>query len=277
MEFWKPLLERGLADDNWRWDWTTRGTLPDKPVRAKLIAKGTGVWAASGLASAAADHGVTVRMLVKDGAKLRKGDVVAEWSGSARAVLAVERPFINLAAYAGGIATQTRELVELVARAAKKVKTAPPRVTSTRKILPAYRELSLHAVIAGGGFPHRPDLASGVLIKENHIAAAGGIAKAIQGARAVAPHLYKIEIEVRDLSELDQAITAGAEVVMLDNFSPSQAKAALKRAAGRMMIEISGGITRDSIARYVLPGVHVISCGSLTHSVKAIDLSLLIT
>ncbi|MCM2276897.1 MAG: carboxylating nicotinate-nucleotide diphosphorylase [Oligoflexia bacterium] len=283
---WSELLSAGLQDDGWQWDWTAAGSVrpAGKPARARVIAKSPGVWAADGLIEALNRHPwaelggsrIVARGRVKDGAALRPGETVCEWRGPAQLVLAFERPFLNLASYAGGIATLTRQYVDAVRAACPR---QTPRVTSTRKTLPGYRDIAIRAVQAGGGFSHRISLSGGVLIKENHIAAAGGIARAIEGVRAIAPHSLRIEIEVRDGKELAQAIAAGAEVVMLDNFTPAQVAVALERVRKlprRPVLEVSGGLTLSNIAQYAQPGVDILSVGSLTHSAKAIDLSLLV-
>lgn len=283
---WKDLLSAGLQDDEWQWDWTTRGTLkdPQQKVHARIVAKSAGVWAANGLVEALNTHpsarigaqAIKAKSHVADGGALKKGMVVCEWEGPARAILAFERPFLNLASYAGGIATQTAKLVSVVRKASKK---HVPRVTSTRKTLPHYRDIAVYAVQAGGGFSHRISLAGGVLIKENHVAAAGGISRAIQGARAISPHGLRIEIEVRNADELAQALDARADVVMLDNFTPAQVRRAVKQisqAAVRPLVEISGGLNEKNIGDYAMEGVDVLSVGSLTHSVQSIDLSLLV-
>ncbi|MGZ3687625.1 MAG: carboxylating nicotinate-nucleotide diphosphorylase [Bdellovibrionota bacterium] len=277
MNSWKDLLQTGLEDDDWRWDWTTLGTLktPEQKITARVVAKADGVWAATPLFAVIEELGVSVKSSLKDGARLKHGAVVCEWSGPARLVLAYERPFLNLAQYACGIATQTRCLVDRVERACPK---RTPRVSSTRKVLPGYRELAIHGVLAGGGAAHRVSLSGGVLIKENHIAASGSIPAAIRGARAVAPHGLRVEIEVRSEKELAQALEGGADIVLLDNFTPAQVAKALARieeSSPRPMVEVSGGITEETIASYALEGVDVLSVGSLTHSVRALDLSML--
>lgn len=288
---WKNLLTQGLRDDGWEWDWTTLGTLR-APVRnggrarARIIAKAPGVWAGEGLVAAvsamSADLGgpISARALVSDRARVRPGQVVSEWSGAARTLLALERPFLNLASYVSGIATQTSVLVAAVARAAGERKLRHlPRVTSTRKTLPGYRDAAIHGVRSGGGYPHRVSLSGGVLIKENHIAAAGSVVRAITGAREVAPHGLNIQVEVTNLKELVQALEASADGVLLDNFKPAQVVAALAEIehSGRtVFVEISGGLTVENIGEYVLEGVHVLSSGGLTHSVRALDLSLLL-
>jgi nicotinate-nucleotide pyrophosphorylase (carboxylating) len=293
--FWKEPLKAGLKDDGWPWDWTALGALKKSKnhnVRAKIFAKSEGIWAADGLLQAleelSEELGVAIRVktLVKDGQKLKPGMLVMQWIGPAQGVLAFERPFLNLAAFVSGISTQTHQLVKEVDRAWRKLAlrangALPPRVSATRKTLPGYRDLAIHAVLIGGGYSHRVGLSSGVLIKENHITVAGGVRPAIQGAKEVAPHGLKIEIEVRNLKELTQAIAAGVDGVLLDNFTPAQVSTALKRIAedrnrASMVVEVSGGITERNIAQYVQEGIHVLSIGSLTHSVKAMDLSLMV-
>jgi nicotinate-nucleotide pyrophosphorylase (carboxylating) len=289
----KHLIKAGLQDDGWPWDWTTLGSVKDplKKVNAQLIAKAPGIWAGSALlhslnavaremAETSTGHFLAKPQL-KDGTSVKPGQRVAEWTGSASILLALERPFLNLAQYASGIATGTHELVSIVKKACPK---DTPRVTATRKTLPGYRDLAVYALQCGGGYAHRVSLSGGVLIKENHIAAAGSIAKAVAGAREVAPHGLKIEIEVQDLQELDQALAAHAEIVMLDNFSVEDAKHAVRvideiyapGSPGRPLIEISGGLTAANIGKYAIRGVDILSVGSLTHSIKALDLSLLV-
>lgn len=277
---WTNLLRKGLEEDGWPLDWTARGTLVKagaaKPVKAEIVVKSEGVWSADGLVAVANEFGVKIRGKYADGDWMKKKTVACTWEGPADLVLALERPFLNLAAYASGISTKTHDLVKRVKRACPK---QTPRVTSTRKILPAYRDVAILAVMAGGGVSHRVNLSGGVLIKENHIAAAGGIAAAIDGARRVAPHGLKIETEVRDLNELAQALAARADGVLLDNFTPAQIKQAVKlcqKETRDIVIEASGGLDETNIAKYAIPGVHVLSVGSLTHSVKITDLSLLV-
>jgi nicotinate-nucleotide pyrophosphorylase (carboxylating) len=291
----KTLILRGLEDDGYGLDWTTlgvekaRGAKSTKPAkkRARIVAKADGVFFGE-LAGRAAEKvseetgfPFAVRTLVRDGARVKAGTVVAEWKGSSTGILAIERPYLNVVSYLSGMATRTRTLVSIVEAEwkAKRHAGEPPRVTSTRKILPGYRDVAIAAVMAGGGVSHRVSLAGGVLIKENHIASAGGIRAAIRGARAVAPHLLKIEVEVRNLKELREALAENAEVVMLDNFKPkeiSEALAVVSAADRATLIECSGGISEETIAAYAVPGVHVLSVGGLTHSVKALDLSLLV-
>jgi nicotinate-nucleotide pyrophosphorylase (carboxylating) len=286
MALWKELLRTGLREDGWQWDWTTLGTLggarAGKLMKARVIAKSQGVWAAASLVPAlnavAAELGAATKIArssAEDGARFKPGQVMSEWSGPARLVLALERPFLNLAAYVSGIATQTDQLVQIVRKACPK---NTPRVTPTRKTLPAYRDLGNLGIHAGGGHSHRVTLSGGVLIKENHVVAAGGIARAIQGARAVAPHGLKIEVEVRSLKELSLALGARADAVLLDNFEPQLVRQALSlaaRAAIRPVVEVSGGLNEANIGSYAIEGVDLLSVGGLTHSVKSSDFSML--
>lgn len=289
---WKDLLLTGMKEDLWQWDWTTLSTLkhPDQTARAQVIAKSEGVWAANSLISSlnllSSELGdpVTAKSFVKDGDLVKPGDIVSEWSGSARSVLALERPFLNLAAYACGIATKTHDLVSKVEKAwektAKKSKqTVSPKVTCTRKTLPGYRDLAIYSVLVGGGWSHRLGLSNGVLLKENHIVVAGGIPHAVEKARKFSPHGMKIEIEVTSLAELDQAIQARADIIMFDNFVPEQVIRGIEivnRDAPQTVIEVSGGLNETNIESYVIEGVHILSTGSITHSVKSTDLSLLV-
>ncbi len=274
---WIELLRKGLAEDGHPWDWTTLGIVHGS-IQAHVLAKSDGVWAAETLTQSldSVFPGVQAQSLVKDGVRFKKGDVLVQLKGSTDSLLALERPFLNLAAYVSGIATATEQMVQVVKKACP---ARTPRVTLTRKTLPGYRDLAIHGVRCGGGHPHRVSLSGGVLIKENHIAAAGGIAKAVAAARGVAPHGLKVEIEVRNQSELEHALAASAEVIMLDNFSPNQVRDAVKFVSAhprRLLLEVSGGLSLNTIGEYAIAGVDVLSVGSLTHSVQCVDLSFLV-
>jgi len=288
----KPLLEQGLRDDGWPWDWSSL-PLPDKEVRAKIIAKAPGTWAGRVLCEAAnqlyaelsSNEPVWPGLIsgaLQDGARVESGQVCCELKGRASLIMALERPLLNLIGYASGVATKTRQFVD-AARDVAKNSDQTPRITATRKTLPGYRDLSVYGLMAGGGISHRVSLSGGIMLKENHIAAYGGIAKAVENVRRVSPHGLKVEVEVRDLGELEQALVAGAEVIMLDNFSGAQVKSAVELISAKSallkikpVIEVSGGVKLETIREYVLPGVDVISIGALTHSVSALDLSLLV-
>jgi nicotinate-nucleotide pyrophosphorylase (carboxylating) len=285
-----------LEEDQWHWDWTTRGSLADAGARnrirtARIVAKSSGVWAADGLDRAIVDLAalegfkLECRNALANGAPFMPGDILTRWQGPAHALLIFERVFLNLASWTSGIATRTRRSVDLLDQAWKALGSPPgvikPRLTATRKTLPGFRDLSVQAVMAGGGSSHRTSLAGGVLIKENHVAAAGGISAAVAGVRAVSPHGLLVEIEVRNHPELEEALAQKVECIMLDNFRPEEVRSALQfiERSGiprKPVIEVSGGITDESIASYVVPGVDIISSGGLTHSVNSSDFSMLI-
>ena len=279
---WKHWIELGLTEDAIAFDWTARSlastSKSSKKSKATLIAKANGIWAgddglkALELLSKEMGSRIEVKSFVQNGAKLSPKQKICEWSGTAEAIVMFERTLINLTAYTSGIATQAHELVEIVR--AKKMKKAP-RITPTRKTLPGYRDLAIQSAIIGGAHSHRYNLSGGLLLKENHIAAAGGIKKAIRHAREVVPHLLKIEVEVQNLKELKEAIQAEADVILLDNFHPSQIREAIQLKPKTMIYEVSGGIHSGNLDEYLIEGVDVISIGSITHSVKATDLSLL--
>jgi nicotinate-nucleotide pyrophosphorylase (carboxylating) len=295
---WNPWIEQALTDDDWLWDWTTEATLRsalhkkgDGQARARVVAKQSGIWAGEGLLEAiervSAGKGLPIEITrvsrdLRNGAEIREGQELLQWSGPLRAILTFERGFLNLAQYACGIATRTNRMVRAV-RHGWKAQGLPtesmPRVTSTRKTLPGYRDIAVVSVLAGGGMSHRTSLAGGVLIKENHIALCGGIGEAIEAARAVAPHGLKVEVEVRSHEELCEALSAHAEVVMLDNFSPEQARSSVewvRKSAPGTIVELSGGLNEANVASYLCEGIHILSSGALTHSVQALDLSMLI-
>ncbi len=282
---WKKMLAMGLEEDSYQFDWTARAlqagskNRAEKVISAKLISKSRGIWAADAglialeLLSSEMGMPIQVKREVRDGDSLAPGMTICQWTGSSSSILVFERTLINLSAYCGGIATQTHSLVKKINDSGLK---NPPRLTGTRKTLPLYRDLAIQSTLIGGAHPHRYNLSGGLLLKENHIAAAGGIAGAIQNARNTIPHLLKIEIEVRNLHELQEAIQAGAEVIMLDNFSPDQVREAVRLKPSHVVFEVSGGIQESNIENYCIEGLDVISVGSITHSVKSIDLSLLV-
>ena len=280
---WTDSLRRGLAEDDASWDFTTQAVLRDSRksmIRAEIVAKSAGVFVGVPLLRAAEriaeEWGEPFRAQakVKEGARVRAGQVVAIWSGSPRAVLALERPYLNLASALSGTATAAREWREHISTRHPDIRLCP-----TRKTLPGYRSFSIYAACVGGAHPHRMGLAGGVLLKENHLRVAGSIARAIEAARETAPHGLKIEIEVTSLTELKQACASGADVVMLDNFTPAavlQATRWLRGSKYRPVVEVSGGLTLQNVDRYLIEGVDVVSVGALTHSARPIDLSLLV-
>jgi nicotinate-nucleotide pyrophosphorylase (carboxylating) len=189
-------------------------------------------------------------------------------SGPATSILLGERVALNFMQRLTGVSTMTRRFVDALPDG------APTRITDTRKTTPGLRALERYAVRCGGGFNHREDLGAAVLIKDNHIAAAGGCRKAISRARAYAPHTCRIECEVDDQAQLEEALAAGADVIMLDNFDDDQVRDAMRTIGGRAIVEVSGGITLDRVGTLGALGVDVISVGALTHSSPSSDLGL---
>ncbi len=277
---WKRQLELGLSEDRVRQDWTTESTLGKNGnilAKAEIIAKSPGVWtgeiASIALKSISTQSDSVFEAMLKDGASFEAGTTVARWKSSAIEILAFERTYLNLISYLCGIAKQTKALCNRVAQQSGH----SIKILSTRKNLPGLRDLSLYGIQCGGGSLHRRDLASGILIKENHIEYSGGIYKAVQKSRSNAPHGMKIEIEVKNIKELMQALEADADAVLLDNFYPKLVREAVEFTKLRpdVFVEVSGGITLDTISDFIIEGVMGISVGSLTHSVRSVDFSLL--
>lgn len=210
---------------------------------------------------------LTFAPLRRDGERVVKGDLLAEISGSLASILTAERVALNLFQRMSGIATLTR-------RYSDAVQGTGVRILDTRKTAPGLRILDKHAVRVGGGWNHRFALYDGVLVKDNHIAAAGGIGKAVQRIRERVPHTLKIEVEVKDMAELEEAIAAGADAVLLDNMDAAAMGQAVRRAAGRIPLEASGNMTLERVREAAAVGVDMISVGALTHSVTAADISL---
>ena len=202
-----------------------------------------------------------------DGDLLEKGDIVAEISGNAASILMGERTALNLMQRASGIATATR-------RAMQAVEGTQARITDTRKTMPGLRKLDKYAVRAAGAVNHRFSLSDGILMKDNHSAAAGGIAPAVRAAKRKAPHTLKVEVEVESLDGLREALEAGADIIMLDNMTCALMREAVELTAGRAVLEASGNMGERDLAEVAATGVDLISIGGLTHSVKALDISL---
>jgi nicotinate-nucleotide pyrophosphorylase (carboxylating) len=266
------VIERALAEDLATTDITTTATVPPKAhASAELWAKtamtvcGMPVFAR---VFRRLDSGATVRVLVDEGAAVGPHTRVAQVEGDARAVLAAERTALNLVQRMSGVATSTRAYVEAAAGRC--------RITDTRKTTPGLRALERYAVRCGGGHNHRNDLGSGVLIKENHIRCAGGITAAITAVRLAAPHGLKLECEVTNLEELQEALAARADAVLLDNMNDDEVREAVQIAHGRAIIEVSGGITLERVGTLASLGIDLISVGAITHSAPAADLSLLV-
>ena len=209
---------------------------------------------------------VTISFLVKDGQKVAKGTRLAEFSGSTMVLLKAERTALNLLQHMSGVASQTRKLVDALG--------PNIRLTNTRKTLPGFRELQHYAVRCGGGHSHRFDLGGGVMIKDNRSSAAGSIQKAVQKCRDFAPHTLKIEVEVTNQDEVDQALFAGADIIMLDNMSHDEMIDACKRIGDKALVEISGNVTLEKIAYIKDIPACCASCGALTHSSHGADISM---
>ena len=197
----------------------------------------------------------------------KAGDKIAVIEGPTRALLKGERTALNLLQHMSGIATQTDRCVQIV----KGTKAA---ITDTRKTMPGLRALQKYAVAIGGGKNHRFNLSDGAMLKDNHIDAAGGITAAVRAVRERLGHMVRLEVETRNLNEVKEAIKAGADVIMLDNMTCEQMREAVKLAAGRVLLEASGGITGENLRAVAETGVDIISIGALTHSVKALDISM---
>ncbi|MEM9454922.1 MAG: carboxylating nicotinate-nucleotide diphosphorylase [Myxococcota bacterium] len=265
------VIERALGEDLHGGDITSSATVPpDLKVEARLVAKASlvvcGLFVAGRVLSRL-DGSLRFSAQAADGNAVEAGNTLATVEGNARALLAGERTALNLLQRLSGVATLTRAFVD--------AGEGKVRICDTRKTTPGLRRLQRYAVRCGGGHNHRNDLGAGVLIKENHIRCAGGVEAAVRLARKRAPHPLRIECEVTDFAELDAALEAGADVVLLDNMDDERVKAAVARVDGRAVVEVSGGITQSRVPALAAAGVDVISVGALTHSAPAVDISML--
>ena len=207
---------------------------------------------------------------IHDGEFVQKGDVIAVMTGSTKTLLKGERTALNLLQHMSGIATATRHCVDLVAGTKAKI-------TDTRKTLPGLRPIQKYAITVGGGRNHRYHLSDGAMLKDNHVDAFGGITPAVNALREKIGHMVKIEVEVRTLEELEEALAAGVEIIMLDNMSCEDMAKAVQMTDGRAMLEASGNVTEETIRSIAETGVDIISLGALTHSVKCFDISMRIS
>lgn len=264
-------LKNWLEEDIGSGDITTEAIVPRQAVTTAYVqAKETGILAGGTVAASVfrlLDEGVQTTLLVKDGSPLAKGQIIAEIKGSARAILSGERLALNLLQHLSGIATATSAFVSLVGE-------YPARIVDTRKTIPGLRLLEKYAVRVGGGYNHRLGLYDAVLIKDNHIKVAGGIKPAIAAARDSISHTCRIEVEVESLTGAAEALAAGADIIMLDNMEPKAMRQAVELIDGRAVTEASGGIDRTTVAAVAATGIDVISVGALTHTIKALDISL---
>ena len=271
----EELVDHALAED-WAWgDVTTQALIPpEAESKATFIAKSPGVVAGievAHLVFARVDASLKFHALLHDGDKLERGTRIGAIEGKVGSILRGERVALNFLQRLSGIATETSRYVEAV-RGTK------ARIVDTRKTTPGLRFLEKYAVRAGGGQNHRVHLGDGILIKDNHLAAlrARGLdmKAAIDLARKNAPHTLKIEVEVTTVEEAGEAVAAGADIVMLDNMSVEEMRRAVKSMGGQVLVEASGGVTLENVKSVAETGVDLISVGALTHSVKALDISL---
>jgi nicotinate-nucleotide pyrophosphorylase (carboxylating) len=267
------LLDLALEEDVGRGDVTTASVIDEtQEAEGDIIAGERLVVCGLGVVEAVFtrfDWRTRVRMKVADGDPVAPTTTVATVRGPAAALLAGERTALNFLQRLSGIATLTQAFVGAV-------EGARLRITDTRKTMPGARALEKYAVRIGGGGNHRADLSSGILIKDNHVALCGSVREAVRRARAVAPHSLRIGVEVDTLAQLEEAVEAGAEVVLLDNFSTRDLSEAVRRVrdrAPRIVLEASGGVTLDRIREIAKTGVDVISIGAITHSARAVDFS----
>lgn len=265
------IIVLALKEDMHYGDITTDILMDDmKQSRAQLVAKEKGVVAGCGIFERVfllLNQDIAISFYKHDGDHVKKGDVLAEISGQTKTLLKAERTALNIIQRLSGIATMTNQLV-------KETEGIPVRIVDTRKTTPGLRALEKYAVRVGGGYNHRFNLSDAVMIKDNHIHAVGSIKKAITMAKAQIPHTMKVEIEVENLHQLQEALEAQADIIMLDNMTISQMKEAVSMTKGKAILEASGNITKDTIKEVVHTGVDVISVGAITHSVKALDISL---
>lgn len=277
MQTWQArrLAQLTLDEDLASGDLTTESTVPPDvaavavaSAKSELIACGAELFFA---AFSILDPSVRCESHVAEGQCVAAGEPMWTIRGSAQALLLAERSALNLAQRASGVATLTRRFVRALPEQSK------VRITDTRKTTPGLRLLERYAVRMGGGYNHRDNLGSAVLIKDNHIVAAGGIGAAVARARARAPHTCKIEVEVESERMLQEALQAGADIIMLDNFADDALEQAVALIAGRAIVEVSGNVSLERVPRLAAAGVDIISVGALTHSAPAADISLRLT
>jgi nicotinate-nucleotide pyrophosphorylase (carboxylating) len=271
MDMTEQIIQLALFEDSGLGDITTESILPS-PRKGKgvIIAKESLVLAGIGVAVKVfnlLDPSIVCSTRFKDGQVVQKGDIIFEAQGDLLSLLKGERVALNFLQRLSGIATLTRTFVETL-------ENPKVRLTDTRKTIPGLRRLEKEAVRAGGGYNHRYSLYDGILIKDNHIAVAGGIEKAVRAVRARTSHLMKIEVEVSCMDEVKQAIAANVEVIMLDNMDLEAMAEAVTYIGGRAVVEASGNVSLSTLNAIAATGVDVISCGALTHQARAVDLSM---
>ena len=266
------IVRTALVEDIGLGDVTTEVTIPqDSVARAELVAKENFILAGIDVAEMVfrtLDHDVRFEKILADGQSVRKGEVIAWLKGNSSVLLQGERVALNLLQRMSGIASLTAQYVA-------EVEGTSAKIVDTRKTVPGLRALDKYSVRMGGGRNHRIGLFDGVLIKENHIVAAGGIAAAIGRAKEKLPHTLKIEVETQNMAEVEEALRAGADIIMLDNMSLAEMSQGVELIAGRALVEASGGVNLERVRDIAATGVDIISVGALTHSVSAADISML--
>ena len=265
------IIEQALLEDIGTGDITTESIIPSN-LKAKGIIKTSEEGVVAGLDIACLvfqklDSEIIFQEKTKDGTKVARGKELAEITGSARTILKGERVALNFLQRMSGIATITSKFCQ-------EVKDFPVRIVDTRKTTPGLRILEKYAVHMGGGYNHRFGLYDAVLIKDNHIAVAGGIKSAVNSVRKQISHTVKIEVEVENLSQLQEALKVQVDIIMLDNMDLETMKEAVKMVKGKALIEASGEITLEKVRKIAQTGVDLISIGALTHSVKSLDISM---
>lgn len=265
------IINTALAEDINYIDVTTDNLLDDShKSTAYFVAKDDGILCGIDIAMRVFEivgGSVEAEILLNDGTAVKKGDIIANLKGSTKTLLKGERTALNILQHMSGIATATNKCVKLV-------EGSNARITDTRKTLPGLRPLQKYAVTVGGGRNHRYNLSDGAMLKDNHIDAYGSIKAAVNALREKAGHMLKVEVEVRNFDELQEALDCGCEIIMLDNMSLSDMTKAVEMVNGRAKLEASGNITLENISEVAKTGVDIISLGALTHSVKCFDISM---
>lgn len=267
----EPIVRAALAEDIGSGDITTRCTVPSGlSASAVFLAKSEGVVCGLEIAALAmqlVDPAVRFEPVAVEGQQVTPGDIVAKVSGDARSLLTAERVALNFLQRLSGVASLTRRFVDAVSG-------TEARIVDTRKTTPGLRVLEKYAVRCGGGTNHRYGLSDGILIKDNHLAAGGGVGACIRAARAGAPHSVRVEVECKNLGQVQEAVASGADIVLLDNMTPDQLREAVAMIAGRALAEASGGVNLSTVSEIAGTGVDIISVGALTHSAPALDIAL---
>lgn len=270
----EKIISLAIAEDFGSGDITTRSVIkPGTKAQGHFLSKDVGIVCGLELMTRVfnvIDPNIRVTLLKADGDQISHGTVLAEIEGAADSILSGERVALNFLQHLSGIATKTSNVVKMVANTQLKI-------LDTRKTHPGMRTLEKYAVKVGGGFNHRIDLAGGILIKNNHIKAAGGIMAAVNAARNNSPITLKIEVETETLAEVNEALEAGAEIIMLDNMAIDTMKEAVQLINGRALVEASGNMESKNLQEVALTGVDMVSIGGLTNNVKSLDISLRLT